>query len=62
MMRKTPARRCLMTILVAVSVAVAQQKEPDGLALFQRDNIAGRMTSTQIADAQRLSTEWKAKK
>jgi TPR repeat protein len=31
-------------------------------ALYQRDNIAGQMTSTQIADGQRLSTEWKPKK
>jgi len=31
-------------------------------ALYQRDNIAAQMTSTQISDAQRLSTEWKPKK
>ena len=31
-------------------------------AAYQRDNIAGQMTSTQIADAQRLSAEWKPKK
>jgi hypothetical protein len=31
-------------------------------AAYQRDNMAGEMTPTQIADAQRLSAEWKPKK
>jgi TPR repeat protein len=31
-------------------------------AAYQRDNTAGQMTPAQIADAQRLSAEWKRKK
>lgn len=41
------------------SLAAAQGNKE---ALNQRDNIAGQMTSIQIADAQRLSAEWKPEK